>query len=201
MVPQRSSSWIVRIYAISSYTFTAGDFGLSTVPGINGIDISYMQSNAGFTTDGQVEFFVTFDTTVSGGDYSGLSHSGSGSGIDDSQFSDAPSTQDLGTGTFTETNDGDVDTYALNFSPSVETSFVNAINNGNAFSILLTAPSGSTAATYAGIESFDYVGNGGTEPDSKMTNLSIDAVPEPGFYGALVGLFAIGFAVIRRRRA
>lgn len=40
----------------------------------------------------------------------------------------------------------------------------------------------------------------GSEPMG-IDNFSIEAVPEPEFYGALVGLLAIGFAVIRRRRS
>jgi len=187
-------------YAIDSFTFSPSDFGLATVTALSVIEISYMQSNAFFTTGGPLSFFVSFDTTVGGGDYSGLSHSSSGAGIDDAQFSDSPSTQGIGSGTFTETADGDVDTYALSFGGALETSLLNAINNSDPFSILMGVSSGSTAATYAGLESFDYVINGGSEPDSKRTNLSLTAVPEPEMYGALVGLLALGLAVSRRRR-
>lgn len=187
-------------YAISSFSFTAADFGFAAVTGISDVEISYMQNNAFFTSDGPVELFVSFDTTVGGGDYSGLAHNSTGAGINDSEFSDAPSTKSLGTATFTETATGDVDTYTLSFGGALETELIGAINSGSAFSILLTAPSGSTAATYAGIENNSFAINGGTEPDSKLTNLAITAVPEPGAYALLAGLLGASITLIRRRR-
>ena len=192
-------------YAVSSFSFSAADFGLATLSGVSVVTISYMQSNAFFTSDGPIELFVSFDATVASGDYTGLTHSGTGAGLDDTQFSDSPSTQSLGTGTFTEVSDGHVDTYTLDFTGTMETNLVNAINSGSSFSLILGAPSGSTAATYAGIQSFDYASNGnpttGQEPDSKLTTLSITAVPEPGFYAAIFGLLALGLAIARRSRA
>lgn len=187
-------------YAVSSFSFTAADFGFASVTAISDVDISYMQSNAFFTSDGPLELFVSFDTTVGGGDYSGLAHNSTGAGIQDSEFSDAPSTKSLATATFTETATGDVDTYTLNFGGTLETELIGAINSGSAFSILLAAPSGSTAATYAGIESNAFVINGGTEPDSKRTSLSITAVPEPNAYALLVGLLTVSVTLVRRRR-
>ncbi len=165
-------------YGISSYSFAASDFGFAAIDGISEMEISYMQANAGFTSDGPVEFFISFDTTVSGGDYSGLSHNGTAAGLDDSQFSDSPASQSLGTGTFTEADTGDVDTYTLTLSGSLESSLVDAINNGTPFSIILGVPDGDAAVTYAGIESNNFESNGGTEPDSKRTTLSITATSD-----------------------
>lgn len=186
-------------YAVSSFSFTASDFGLGMVSGLQSAEISYMQSNAFFTSEGPLEFFVSFDPTVGGGDYSGLAHNGVGSGLDDTQFSDSPSAQSLGTGTFTETATGDVDSYVLSFSGGTETALVNAINAGTPFSILLSAPSGSTAATYAGIENNAYVSNGGTQPDGNMTHLTLNAIPEADTVWLLLA-GALGIAVHRLRR-
>lgn len=182
-------------YGISSFQFSSSDFG-GTVTDITDVSIAYMQSNAGFTADGGVDFYVTFDSTVGGGDYSGLSQTATGVGIDDSQFSDTPGM--VGSGTFTEVANGEVDSYSLSFSGALESALIGAINNGDAFSIIL----GSTGAnaTYAGLESNSYVANGGSEPDSKMTSLEITAVPEPSAYAALLGLAGLGFVVWRRRR-
>jgi hypothetical protein len=187
-------------YGISSFQFTAANFGYSSVTGITSAQISYMQSNAGFTADGGLEFYVSFDSNVGAGNYGGLIHNSTGAGLDDGQFTDAPSMQSLGTGTFTETATGDVDTYMLSFAGALETALVDAINNGDGFSIIIGVPSGSTAATYAGIESNRYVANGGLEPDSKMTNLTITAVPEPSVFAALAGLACLGLVALRRRR-
>jgi len=190
-------------YAVDSFLFTPANFG-GAVTDIASVRISYMQSNAGFTADGPLAFFVSFDPTVGGGDYGGLAHSGSTHGIDDSQFSDTPSLQSLGTGNFVETADGDVDTYTLAFGEALASTLVSAINNSKPFSILMAAPSGGTAATYAGLESFDYSINGGEEPDGKRTNLSIDAVtgggavPEPATLLTVV-VFGLGLALYRRR--
>lgn len=186
-------------YGISSFQLSSSNFG-GPVTSISSVEISYMQANAGFTSDGAVEFYVTFDSTVSGGDYSGLAQGSTGIGINDTEFSDTPTM--VGSGTFTETGDGNMDTYSLSFTGALETSLMNAINNGDAFSIIL----GSTGAvaTYAGIESFDYAANGdaatGQEPSSKMTNLTVTAVPEPSTYAALLGLAGFGLVLWRRRR-
>jgi len=182
-------------YAISSFLFTATDFGLPEVTGVTLVEISYTQSNAFFTSSGPVAFYVSFDTIVGDGDYSGLTNTGSGNGINNSQFTDSPSSQFVGDGTFTEVSSGTIDTYTLTFGGALATSLVNAINNGDRFSILLTTPEGpgnNTAATYAGIQNNTY-------PD--QIDMSITAVPEPQYYASLLGLLAIGFAIYRRRRS
>jgi len=140
-------------YGIS--TFDPDAMGEGAVPSFSTFEISYTQSNAGFTTSGPVEFFITFDQTVAGGDYSALTHDGSASGIDDSQFSDSPSQQSLGTGTFTEVESGTVDTYSLDIS-AVEAQLIEAFEQGTPFSIILAAPGSEGAVTYAGIQNNSY---------------------------------------------
>jgi len=44
-------------------------------------------------------------------------------------------------------------------------------------------------------------GNGDGGVGTDVGSPGFAAVPEPGFYGALVGLLALGFAVVRRRRS
>lgn len=187
-------------FGISTYLYTAADFGLPSVTDITSVQVSYMQSNAAFTADGPVDFFVSFDPTVSVGNFASLFHNSIGAGIDDTQFSDSPSLQTIGTGTFTTVATGHVDTYTLSFTGSTKTSLINAINSGNPFAILMSASSGGTAATYAGIESNRYVINGGTEPDIKRTSLSIEAIPEANtVLLLLVGTLAILGSRARRK--
>lgn len=178
-------------YAISTFNFTAGNFGLGSVSGISSAEISYTQSNAFFTTGGAVEFYVTFDSSVDNSDYAGLAHTSSGVGINDSEFSDSPSSQLVGSSFFNDISNGTVDNYTLDFS-GVESLLVDAINSGSDFSIILTAPSGSgTAATYAGIQNNTY---------PNQIDLSITVVPEPSTYAALLGLIGLGFVLYRRRK-
>lgn len=178
-------------YAISSFSFTAGDFGFGAVTGVTAASISYTQSNAAFTTSGPVSFHVTFDTVVSGGDYSGLAHTGAGAGVNDGEFSDTPSTQVIGSGTFTEVASGTVDTYTLDFTGMLESLLVDAINSGSSFSIILATSDSDAAVTYAGIENNDY---------PNQIDLSITAIPEPSTYALLAGLAAVGLILLRRRR-
>jgi hypothetical protein len=151
-------------YGVSTFVIDAADFGFDTLTGIESIEISYTQANAGFTTDGPVELFLTLDSAVAGADYSALNHDSSASGIDDAQFSDSPSAQSIGTGTFTEVADGTVDTYTLDVS-GMEAELLAAINSGAGFGIILSANGSEGAVTYAGIQSRDY-------PNSIILNVS-----------------------------
>lgn len=188
-------------YGISTFSFSAADFSLAAVTDIASVEVSYMQSNAGFTTDGPLDFFISFDPTVAGGDFSGLIHNSVGAGIDDAQFSDSPSLQSIGSGTFTEVSTGTVDTYTLTFSGTQKSNLIQAINNGNPFAILMGASSGSTAATYAGIESNNYVINGGSIPDANRTSLSIEAIPEADtLWLLLVGAAGLKWVRMRKKR-
>ena len=112
-------------------------------------------------------------------------------------FSDSPSTTSVGTATFTEVANGYVDTFHLNFSGATERALMNAINNSTPFSILMTAPSGSTAATFAGLQSNSFVINGGSQPDSSRTSLTLDVIPEPSTFLTIL-LFGAGLLVHRR---
>jgi hypothetical protein len=167
-------------YAISSFTLMASDFGEGEITEVTSATISYTQANAGFTTSGPVELFITFDPAVGAGDYAALRHNGSADGVENRQFSDAPKTQSLGTATFTEVESGTVDTYTLDLS-AVESKVRNAINDGTPFSIILSANGAEGAATYAGIENSTYpesiiltvnaiIGEDGIDPNNILPN-------------------------------
>jgi hypothetical protein len=167
-------------YAISSFTLTAADFGEGEVAEVTSATISYTQANAGFTTSGPVELFISFDPAVSAGDYSGLRHNGTADGIDNRHYSDSPKNQSLGTATFTEVESGTVDSYTLDLS-TVDSKLRNAINAGTPFSIILSATGAEGAVTYAGLENNTYpesivltvnaiIGDDGINPNNILPN-------------------------------
>lgn len=164
-------------YGISTFTIGADAFDVAEVTSIDSVTISYTQSNAGFTTDGPVEFFITFDPAAAGADYSALAHDGSASGVNDDHFSDSPTAQSVATGTFTEVESGTVDTYTLDVS-AVEAELIAAINDGSGFSIILSANGAEGAVTYAGIQNNGF-------PDSII--LTVSAEGESGGGGGTVG--------------
>jgi hypothetical protein len=175
-------------YGISSFLLTADQFGEGEVTSIDSVSISYTQANAGFTTDGPVGIHLTFDTTVGSGDYSGLSHDGSAAGVDDSQFSDAPVSQGVFSGTFTQVESGTVDIYPLDVS-AVEAQLLAAINAGEPFSAIIIAPGDAGAVTYAGIENNSYpnsiiltvTASTGTAGDGEVITLFQDAADFENF--------------------
>lgn len=181
-------------YGISSFVLTADQFGEGEVTSIDSISISYTQSNAFFTADGPVSLHMTFDPTVSGGDYSSLSDDGSAAGVNDDQFSDSPVSQAVGSGTFTQGDDGSVDTYPLDIS-GVESELLAAINAGEPFSVILAAVGDAGAVTYAGIENNTY-------PDSIILTVTATVGSTGG--GGETGLIISGvltrlFLAARRR--
>jgi len=137
-------------YGISSFDLSGEAYG-GPVTAIEKVTISYTQANASFTTDGPIEFFISFDPAISAGDYSGLMHSGAGNGINDANFADDPTTQSLGTSTFTQVESGTVDTYTLDVT-AVKEQLMAAINDSAPFSLIIAADIAGTAVTYAGIE-------------------------------------------------
>ncbi|MFO7725568.1 MAG: hypothetical protein R6V45_08480 [Oceanipulchritudo sp.] len=157
-------------YGISTFNLDADAFDVAEVTSINEMEIAYTQSNAGFTTDGPVEFYITFDPAAGSADYSALAHDGTANGVEDSQFSDSPTEQQVATGTFTEVESGTVDTYTLDVS-EVEAELVEAINDGSGFSIIISATGSEGAVTYAGIQNNGF-------PDSII--LTVTAEGESG---------------------
>jgi len=166
-------------YGISTFTIGADAFDVAEVTSIDSVTISYTQSNAGFTTDGPVEFFITFDPAAGSADYSALAHDGSASGVNDDHFSDSPTAQSVATGTFTEVESGTVDTYTLDVS-AVETELLSAINAGSGFSVILSATGAEGAVTYAGIQNNGF-------PDSIILAVSAEGESGGGNGGGTVG--------------
>lgn len=159
------------------------------------LTLTLTQSNAAFTHNGGLDFFLATDVTT-----------GIQPGTSPLRFvSGAPGTPDgidaqlgtlfpLGSGTFTQTASGNIDTYTLTLSPAAQ-AFLTAQLNGDGRVRLVIGPrDGDVAATEAGL------GNN----DGPAPTLTLDAqtVPEP----STLALVALGGAALggwrwRRRRA
>ncbi len=181
-----------RSYAITTYQMFPSDFGLVEVEGIESVAIEYTQANATFTNSGAVEFFVTFDQRFGAGDYSALSHGVTGTGILDSQFSDSPTLQKVGSGLFTAVASGTVDRYTLDFSGALATSLINTINNLQVFSIIIATPAGSTASA-------TYGGSSNANPPEIFVTAGA-AIPEPDSLPLILSLTFLAGALRRRVR-
>ncbi len=166
--------------------------GLGTVAGIQSLGFDLTQDNAFFSADGGLEFFLASDTRavdlndsaryITDGDNVGSEVVGSAFGT---LFS-------LGTGTYTQTNTGDLDAFTLSLDASGEAFAVSQINSGGLLRIIATPGDLGVQATYSGATSL-------LDPVAPpVLNISVTAVPEPSS-AAVLGLLAFaGFC--RRRR-
>jgi len=165
--------------------------GLSTGQ-VASISLGLTQSNAGFSTNGGLEFFLASDTRaitlsdtaryLSDGDNVGAEVVGSSFGT----------LYSLGTAVFTQTNTGDVDDFSLSLDTVGEQFLVDQINSGGILRVIGTPTDLGVAATYSGANSL-------LDPPSPPT-LTITAIPEPNFALALgVGCCIIGCKRRRRR--
>lgn len=143
-------------YAVATFRFRNRDFRTGGVSAIESAEVIYTEAPSDFTAGGPVEIFLTIDEAVSSGNFTHLRHNGIRTGIDDQQFSDQPSTQSLGRFDFQPGGDGTKHRYQLEIAGSVQSQLLNAIEAGSSFSLIVGAPGGGTAATFAGIEHFSH---------------------------------------------
>ena len=122
--------------------------------GLVSLTLQLTQSNAFFSSDGGLEFFLAEDTRdvdladsaryVSSGDplnpNTGSSVVGSAFGI----------LHPLGFGTYTETTTGDIDSFDLTFDAAGEAFAINQISTGGILRIIATPTDGGVQATYSG---------------------------------------------------
>lgn len=101
----------------------------------------------------------------------------------------APNRPFYGTASY-NVDDGTTDTIDLNFSSSVESDLISALNSGSTLRLIVAPGGDGVAATYAGFGNDTFAG----------PTLVLDAtfIPEPASLG-LLGLS--GLALLRRRRA
>ena len=178
-------------FGVTDFDGSMIDFGGNTVDTITGITITLTQSNAGFTNDGPLRFFVTSNLrSIADGatiiyDNPNGGENGIGSQLDPIEL--------LGTGTFTEVSTGNIDTYSFNSLSAGASAMLTAMYLGDSTVRIVIAPDDpATAATYAGYSNTNPLLIG------PQITLEGEAVPEPASMVAL-GLGAL--AMMRRRRS
>ncbi|MEM6394493.1 MAG: PEP-CTERM sorting domain-containing protein [Planctomycetota bacterium] len=173
------------------------DFDTSPIIGpatsVTALSLDIAQSNIFFTANGGLEFFLATDTRaidlndsaryISDGDNTGSEVVGSAFGT----------LYSIGTGTFTETATGDIDTYTFSLDPTAEAFALSQINSGGLLRIIATPSDLAVQATYAGASALGGI----SSPVLTIEGEGI-AIPEPTsllVFGAGAGVLAL-----RRRR-
>lgn len=172
--------------------FNASSLSFSeAISGITGIRIDLTQSNAAFTADGGLKFWLTSDTSTSIQPGSSLFFDSSSTyGVASGQLS---TLTELGSATFTEVANGHVDSYSFNVSGAAATLLTDSFTNGSTIRVVITQDLGAdtVAATWAGFSNSTIAG--------PAITLSAQPVPEPATIAALsVGALAL---IRRKKRA
>lgn len=178
------ASYGVADFDGSSVTFAEPILGLTNVT------LSFTQSNAGFTANGNLRFWVTGDTGVDiqPGTSSLVFDAGHlPSGVNPSAFS---SLHDLGTGSFVQVANGHVDSYTFALSGDAKALLEDSLANGSALRFLITPDDAGVAATWAGFSHNTFAG--------PTVSFEAEAVPEPATL-TLIGLGAL--AALRRKKS
>lgn len=137
--------------------YTLVDFDTSMigqVTGISGITLDLTQSNAFFSANGGLEFFLAEDTravdlTDTARYISDQANGGANTGADvvGTAFG---TLHPLGTGTYTQTNNLDVDNFVFTLDAAGEAYAVSQINSGGLLRIIGTPADVPVQATYSG---------------------------------------------------
>lgn len=136
------------------------DFDTSSigeVSAINSLSIELTQSNAFFSADGGLEFFLASDTrqvaTTDPARYISDQANGganTGAAVVGNEFG---TLFPLGTGMYVETATGDVDTIVLSLDAAGEAFAISQINQGGLLRIIATPSDADVQATYSGADS------------------------------------------------
>ena len=137
--------------------YSLADFDTSSigeVSAITGLTIELTQSNPSFSADGGLEFFLASDTRAVGladsARYISAQASG-GANTGEAVVGNAFGTLfPLGTGTYTETATGDVDTIVLSLNAAGEAFAISQIKGGGLLRIIATPADVNVQATYSG---------------------------------------------------
>jgi hypothetical protein len=139
--------------------FTLSDLGRAFENGRDSsLTVTLVQSNAGFTHDGELHFWLTTDTTtcIQPGEDPAVKFD---LGDDPDGLTDQLSPRFfLGAGTFTEVESGQVDAFTFQLSRSAHQYLRHQIETEGKIRIVVSPADGTVAATYAGYTNTEFSG-------------------------------------------
>ena len=146
------------VYSLVDFDPSSIDTMGGTVSSITSLSLDIAQSNAFFSASGDIEFFLASDTRVVDltdtaryiSDFNSVSPTGvpnTGADVVGDAFGTLYS---LGTGTYTETATGDIDTFTFSLGPGGEAFAVSQINSGGLLRVIGTPADVGVQATYSG---------------------------------------------------
>jgi len=139
--------------------FTLSDLGSAFEEGKgSSLTVTFVQANSGFTHDGGLHFWLTTDTTtdIQPGDDPAVRFD---LGDDPDGLTDQLSPRFfLGSGTFTEVADGQVDPFTFQLSRSAQHYLRHQIETKGKIRIVVSPADGTVAATYAGYTNTEFSG-------------------------------------------
>ncbi len=175
-------------YGVIDFDGSALSFS-EAITGVTALRIDLTQSNAAFTTNGNLKFWLTSDilTNIQPGS-SPLTLDGSTTyGI---AGDDLEPLFELGTGAFIQVGNGAVDSYTFNVSGAAADLLTDSVADGSTIRVVITQDAGddAVAATWAGFSHTTFAG--------PTLTLAGEPVPEPASLAAL----SLGAIALLRRR-
>lgn len=176
-------------YGVIDFDGSALSFS-EAITGVTALRIDLTQSNAAFTANGSLKFWLTSDITtdIQPGTSALILDASTPYGI---AAGDLEPLFELGTGAFVQVSTGTVDSYTFNVSGAAADLLTTSVADGSTIRLVITQDAGddTVAATWAGFSNASLAG-----PTLTLTG---EPVPEPA---SLAALSVGALALLRRRK-